>query len=143
MPATFPKQSITAELAAHVIGHAVRRAEELGITVSIAVVDEAATLKAFHRMDGANIVSTQVAQDKAYTAAVYGWDTDRWEGFLEQSTVLRVGAANFPRLNVYAGGSLIAVDGVVVGAIGVSGAGIEEDAAVAATWRDALAVEAP
>lgn len=135
MSRTFTKHSITTELADHIIEEATAKATELGILVSIAISDESGALKAFRRMNGANLISVQVSQDKAHTASIYGWDTDLWPDFLEQSSLLRVGAANFPRLNVYPGGQLIRLDGEVIGAIGVSGAGIEEDVAVASVWR--------
>lgn len=134
----FNKKSITTALADRIIEAATRKATELDILVSIAIADESGGLKAFRRMDGANLISLQVSQDKAYTATVYGWDTDNWPGFLEHSMLLRVGAANFPRLNVYPGGQLIRIGDDIVGAIGVSGAGIEEDVAVAQTWQDVV-----
>lgn len=138
MADTFTKRSLTTDLADRIVAEATRKAEELGVLVSIAVVDDAGALKAFRRMDGANLVCVEVAQDKAFTAVRYGWDTDLWPRYLEQSTVLQVGASNLPRLNVYPGGRVIRVDGGAVGAIGVSGADMPEDAAVAATWEQVL-----
>lgn len=136
------KHSVTAELANRITAAASAKAVELGLQVSLAVVDDSGLLKSFLRMDGANVAGMQAAQDKAYTAVMYQWDTALWDKYLEASHVLRVGAANYDRLNVYAGGCVIRVDGEVVGAIGVSGAGIEEDAAIAAVWSDVVASEA-
>ena len=138
MSSTFVKHSITTELANRIIAAATAKAVELDLRVSIAVVDESGLLKSFTRMDGANVAGMQAAQDKAYTAVMYQWDTALWATYLESSHVLRVGAANYDRLNVYAGGCVIRVAGELVGAIGVSGAGIEEDAAIAGVWSDVV-----
>jgi uncharacterized protein GlcG (DUF336 family) len=132
---TFERRSLTTALADRVVAAATDRADELGLAVSVAVVDDGAALKAFRRMDGANLMCCQVAQDKAYTAVAYQWDTDLWEGFLADSVLLRVGASNVPRLSVYPGGQLIRVDGFVVGAVGVSGAMPAQDAELASTWQ--------
>ena len=44
-------------------------AEEIGVPMCIAVVDDGANLVAFARMDGAWLGSIDIAQDKAFTAA--------------------------------------------------------------------------
>ena len=54
---------------AWLIAAAQRKAEELGKPFTVAVVDESGVLKGLLRMDNAALVSVQVAQDKAYTAA--------------------------------------------------------------------------
>lgn len=48
---------------------AVQKAEELGIKISVAIVDAHGNLKAFKRMDGAVLASIQTSQGKAYTSA--------------------------------------------------------------------------
>ena len=69
---TFSKASISTELAHRMIAAAEAKASELGVPMNIAVVDESGVLKAFSRMDGAALLSVQIAQDKAYTAAGFG-----------------------------------------------------------------------
>lgn len=46
-----------------------RRADELGVPMCIAVVDDGANLVTFRRMDGGLLGSVSIAQEKAYTAA--------------------------------------------------------------------------
>src|ERR1700691_1495055 len=69
---TFQKASITLEAAQRMLAAAADKAEALGKGFVIALVDESGVLKAFARLDGAPLLSVQVAQDKAYTAAGSG-----------------------------------------------------------------------
>ena len=55
------KPSVSADLARRVIARAVEHAEGLGKGFTIAVVDESGVLKAMHRMDGAPLISVQIA----------------------------------------------------------------------------------
>jgi uncharacterized protein GlcG (DUF336 family) len=89
---TFQKASITTELAHRMIQAAETKANEMGIPFVIAVADESGVLKAFSRMDGAPLLSVQVAQDKAYTAVGFGLPTDGWYDFIKDDPPLAVGA---------------------------------------------------
>src|SRR4051794_41259885 len=94
----------------------------------IAVCDDGGVLKAFSRMDGAALLSVQVAQDKAYTAVGFGMPTHGWHDFIKDDPPLADGApAGIDRLVIFGGGYPIQVDGQVVGAIGVSGGPYSED----------------
>src|SRR4029077_15975550 len=122
MAATFERASVTAELARAMIEAAERKAAEMGQPFVIAVVDDSGVLKAFSRMDGAPLVSVQVAQDKAYTAVGFGLATDAWHDFVKNDPPLAMGAApGIDRLIVFGGGYPIKVGEAVVGGIGVSG----------------------
>ena len=56
----------------------------MGKPMSIAVCDEDGVLKAFRRMDGAALLSVQIAQDKAYTAISFGgMATHEWFDFIK------------------------------------------------------------
>ena len=70
---TFQKASITAEAAERIINAAEAKAREIGKPMCIAVCDSDGTLKAFRRMDGAPLLSVQIAQDKAYTTIGFVW----------------------------------------------------------------------
>jgi uncharacterized protein GlcG (DUF336 family) len=129
---TFQKQSIGADLAKRMIVAAEEKARELGLAMNIAVVDESGVLKAFSRMDGAALLSVQIAQDKAYTAAGFGLPTHAWFDFIKDDPPLAAGApSGIDRLVVFGGGYPISVDGAIVGAIGVSGGHYSEDQQVA------------
>lgn len=99
-----------------------------GVPMNIAVVDAGGNLKAFVRQDGAFIGSADIAIKKARTARFFNM------------TTRQLGAASLPGGPLYsievsndgvilfAGGVLLKnKDGVIVGAIGVSGGTIDED----------------
>lgn len=132
MSATFEKASVSSELARRIIESAEAKANELGRPFVIAVVDESGVLKAFSRMDGAPLLSVQVAQDKAYTAAGFSMPTHAWHDFIKDDPPLANGAPTaIDRLVVFGGGYPIQVDGRVVGGIGVSGGHYSDDMQVA------------
>jgi uncharacterized protein GlcG (DUF336 family) len=138
MPDTFTKQSITSDLAHRVVTAAEAKAHEMGHPFVVAVVDESGVLKAFSRMDGAALLSVQVAQDKAYTAAGFGLPTDGWYDFIKDDPPLAAGAPSaIDRLVVFGGGYPIKSDDRVIGAIGVSGGHYTQDMEVAQAGLDA------
>ena len=69
------KYSISYELAQKMVDAAVAKARELGVTENVAILDDGGNLKAFSRMDGAPILSIEMAQNKAYTALFGGTTT--------------------------------------------------------------------
>ena len=132
MAKVFEKRSITSEAAHQIIAAAARKASEIGTPMVIAVVDEGGVLKAFSRMDGAPLLSIQVAQDKAYTAAGFGLPTDQWHEFIKNDPPLAAGApAAIQRLIIFGGGYPIKIGDQVVGGIGVSGGHYSQDMEVA------------
>ena len=132
MKNVFTKQSVTSEAAHQVIAAAERKALEIATPMVIAVVDESGVLKALSRMDGAALLSVQVAQDKAYTAAGFGLSTDQWHDFIKNDPPLAAGATDgISRLVVFGGGYPIKVGDQVVGGIGVSGGHYSQDMEVA------------
>jgi uncharacterized protein GlcG (DUF336 family) len=132
MAETFQKQSVSADLAGRIISAAEEKARELGVPMNIAVVDESGVLKAFSRMDGAALLSVQIAQDKAYTAVGFGLPTHGWYDFIKDDPPLATGApSGIDRLVIFGGGYPITFGGNVVGAIGVSGGHYSQDQEVA------------
>ena len=132
MADTFPKQSITSDLAHRVVAAAEAKAAEMGHPMVIAVVDESGVLKAFSRMDGAALLSVQVAQDKAYTAIGFGLPTDGWYDFIKEDPPLAMGAAAaIDRLVIFGGGYPIKSGDAIIGGIGVSGGHWTQDMEVA------------
>src|ERR1035437_7144637 len=92
MAATFERLSVTTALARTMIEAAEAKAAQMGHPFVIAVVDDSGVLKAFSRMDGAALLSVQIAQDKAYTAAGFGLSTDAWHDFVKEDPPLARGA---------------------------------------------------
>jgi len=132
MSDTYKTESISLALADRMVEAAIARASEIGQLSVVAILDAAGVLKAFRRMDGAPLLSVQVAQDKAYTAVGFGMATDAWYDFIKEDGPLALGApTGIDRLIVFGGGYPIVVGGVTVGAIGVSGGHYNQDMDVA------------
>jgi uncharacterized protein GlcG (DUF336 family) len=110
------------------------KAQELGVQVAVAVVDDAGHLVACERMDGALWVTPEIARAKANAAAAFRASTLDLE---ERFTKRMLFADNVATLGDYRfvfgkGGVPILEDGRIVGAVGVSGAvPAENDHAIA------------
>ena len=132
MADTYERRSITTELAHHMVAAAEKKAREMKHPFVIAIVDESGVLKAFSRMDGAPLLSVQVAQDKAYTSVGFGLSTDGWHDFIKDDPPLAAGAVGgIARLVVFGGGYPIKVEDEIVGGVGVSGGHYSQDMEVA------------
>jgi uncharacterized protein GlcG (DUF336 family) len=121
MAIVVKKHSISSELAQKMVDAALAKAKELGVTENVAIVDDGGNLKAFSRMDGAPILSIQMAQNKAYTA-LFGVSTQEFFNFIQGDPSLLAGIPTLSRVAAWGGGFPIKVNGEVVGAIGLSGA---------------------
>jgi uncharacterized protein GlcG (DUF336 family) len=129
--------TITAQFAQELVATAARASADSGRRNVIAVVDREGTLKAFLRMDGAPLLSVEIAQNKAYTAAAFGMATHAWFDFIKGDEPLRLGIVHTERLVTFGGGYPIVVDGEVIGGIGVSGGHYTDDMEVAAAALEA------
>jgi len=118
---------------AQVVVEAARaKAEEIGVPMNIAVVDEGNNLTAFARMDGAWLGSIDIAQNKAYTARSFDMSTKELAPLCQPNQPLfGIHASNQGRLIVFAGGIPLKAGGEVVGAVGVSGGSVDQDHEVA------------
>jgi uncharacterized protein GlcG (DUF336 family) len=134
---TVIKPSIAAEAASTLIAAAERKAMEINVPMVIAVVDESGVLKAFSRMDGAPLLSIDLAVDKAYTAAAFGIPTSAWFDMIKDDPPLLHNMLKTPRLVVIGGGIPIDLGGIA-GAVGVSGGSYEQDMLVAEAGVSAL-----
>ena len=99
-----PQIGTTAAHAA--VAAAVEHARTLGIAINVAVVDGSGTLMAFLRMNGAFLHSIDIAIDKAYTAASFGFPTSKWGGVIGDDELLRIGLNRRDRLVLFGGGLL-------------------------------------
>ena len=129
--------SVSLEAAEALIDAAVARSVENGKQMVIAVVDAAGQLKAFRRMDGSPQLSVEIAINKAWTAASYGYPTHGWGAFLAGDEGVRQ-IAHTPRLVTFGGGYPIMIDGQLAGGIGISGGHYSEDMDVAEAALKAL-----
>jgi uncharacterized protein GlcG (DUF336 family) len=127
MEFSISQRVITSEAANAAVNAAVAEARELGIQINVAVADSGGNLAAFLRMPGAFLHSIDIAIDKAYTAASFGFATSEWQGALPAGSLLRESILQRSRLVAFGGGVPIEIDGVGIGAIGVSGGSEEQD----------------
>src|SRR5882762_5829098 len=135
------KYSISYELAQKMVDAAVAKARELGVAENVAILDDGGNLKAFSRMDGAPIPTTEMAQNKAYTALL-GVSTQEFFNFIQGDPSLLAGIPTLARIAAWGGGFPIKVNGEVVGAIGVSGAPMVQNDIDCATAALALVPDA-
>jgi len=136
------QRTITAEAAHRAVAAAIAHAESLGIRINAAVCDPAGTLVAFLRMPGSFVPSVDIAIDKAYTAAGFGFPTSQWMQVFGDDQAMRLGFPPRPRIVVFGGGVPIRDDDALIGAIGVSGGSAEQDEACAQAGIDAITATA-
>jgi uncharacterized protein GlcG (DUF336 family) len=128
---TMTQSSLSLESADAIARAATEYAASVDKRMVVAIVDRAGELQVFRRMDGAPLLSVEIARNKAYTSVAFGIPTDQWYDFIAEDQPLRVGIVHTPRLIVFGGGYPIYVDGELVGGIGVSGGHYTEDMEVA------------
>jgi glc operon protein GlcG len=135
----LPAFSVSAALAQRAISAAREAASGLGVPACIAVCDQAGHLVAFERMDGAPLMSAQLAQDKAYSVCAFnGLPTDQWWPMLAAEDALRHGIVKTDRLVIFGGGAPIRSGRHLVGAVGISGGTEEQDSQIAKTAASSL-----
>lgn len=140
MEKTIIKHTITLELAKAMLDAAIKKSVEINRQMAIAILDESGNLKAFCRMDGAALVSIEIAQNKAYTALSnrLGLPTHELYDYIKKNPATLIG---FPHINKYVmfgGGLAIKINGEIIGGIGVSGGSADEDVSVAKAALDVL-----
>lgn len=124
--------NITLKQAQRAIEAAIKKSEELGVKMNIAVVDTGAHLTAFGRMDNAWLGSADIALKKAKTARFFDMDSGEI-GKLSQpgEPLFNIEHSN-NGLITFPGGVLVKdSSGEIIGAIGVSGSSVDNDHEVA------------
>ncbi len=118
----------------------VEQATQLKKAAVVAVADAHGELIAFARMDGAPLSSINIAANKAWTAARERKPTkDIGDKVRHPEKGHDIAYYGDPRFVGWGGGLPIVRDGVVVGAIGVSGLSSQEDVELATNAIDWLA----
>jgi len=123
------KHYLTAADVEILVDTAAQYATAHNFNVSIAVVDDGGTLLMMKRMDGASVLSTQICQEKAHSAAVSRRATKASEDMIRDGKIgfLTINAAK----GMLEGGEPIVYKAQVVGAVGVSGVQSFQDAEIA------------
>jgi glc operon protein GlcG len=103
--------------------------------VVIAIVDDGGHLMWLQRLDGAAPISSQLGPAKAKTAALGRRESKIYEDLINNG---RTSFLSAPIEGMLEGGVPIVVDGVVVGAVGVSGVKSSDDVRIAKAGIAAL-----
>ena len=123
---------VTYEQAEQIIDAAVDKAGQTGVPSCIAVVDSGANLKAFRRMDDAWVGSIDVAIKKAKTACLFAMPSGEL-GKLSQprGQLYSIEHSNEGLITFPGGVPIVNNEGVLIGAIGVSGGTVDNDHEIA------------
>jgi uncharacterized protein GlcG (DUF336 family) len=130
------KQCLSLDDAKTIAAGCEREALAKNWAVTIAIVDDGGHLLWLQRLDGAPVVSPQIAIGKARTSAMFKKPSKFYEDMINNG---RYAALTMPAdLVRMEGGEIITVENEVVGAVGVSGVKSSEDAEVARAGIDAF-----
>src|SRR3954453_20163800 len=114
-------------------------ARAMGVAMSCAVVDSGDQLVLFERMDGADLVGITLARDKAFTALVNRMPTADLPPIVQPGTeFFGYHTVAGGRTIIFAGGLPLERNGVLVGALGVSGGVSAQDGRAADAGRRAF-----
>ncbi|MEX1047606.1 MAG: heme-binding protein [Actinomycetota bacterium] len=117
---------------------AIKKSEEIGTLMDIALVDAGGNLKAFSRQDGAWLGSIDISQKKARTARFFDMNTGDIGGLSQPGGPLYNIEHSNNGLITFPGGIPIKDGDTVIGAIGVSGSSVENDHTVAQAGANAV-----
>lgn len=127
-------KALTLDDAKRIAAAAEAEARNNNWAVSIAICDAGGHSLWLQRMDGAPLMSASVAPEKARTCVLSGKPSKVYEDMVNNG---RIAALAMPVVPLE-GGEPVAVDGQVIGAVGVSGVKAGEDAQVARAGVAAL-----
>ena len=133
---------LTSEQTRTLIAGAQDHARQKGLRVTVAVVDEGGLLQALERMEGAFPLSARIAEAKAAGSAVWHRDGGDLAAVQAERGAFFEAVSSMARLPLIPGAGSVVLrrDGVVVGAVGVSGATADEDLGCAQAGVAALAL---
>ncbi len=136
---SFQTRSLTPEAALVAARAGLESCRKQGFQVAVAVTDRAGITQVLLRDRYAGAHTTEVAADKAWTAASFRTSTSALASETQPGRPMS-GLRNLPRFLAAGGGLVIEAGGNVLGAIGVSGGpGGEADESCAAAGIKAIA----
>jgi uncharacterized protein GlcG (DUF336 family) len=120
--------ALTLDLSLPLIAAVRKKAEEIKVPMVIAVVDAGGNLTALQRMDGALLVSLDIAVNKAYTAVATKMATHALAPLAQPGQPLfGIQTLDRGRVVIFGGGFLLKTGDEILGGIGVSGGSVEQD----------------
>jgi uncharacterized protein GlcG (DUF336 family) len=127
-PTASQSAGLTLAAARRIVAAVQAEARDMAVAMSVAVVDSGDQLVAFERMDGADLVGITLARDKAFTALVNRMPTRDLAPLVQPGTEFYgYDSVAAGRMIVFAGGMPLERNGVLVGAVGVSGGDAAQD----------------
>ena len=120
------------EKAVVLIGGGIKKSEELGFALTMAVCDAAGNLVALQRMDDAALLSLEIAQNKARTAVYGKIPTFMWANAFKGDDPELLTLHFHSNWITFMGGFPVVMDNRVIGGFGCSGA----------TWEDGIVARA-
>ena len=130
--------NVTLEEANRICDAALAKATEMGVKVSVSVVDAGTNLVAMKRMDGAVMLGVEGSRGKAVASALFGTPSGEQEERADRPVFRALMTQMGGRLIMGIGAVPMMRDGEVIGACGVGGASGEEDEACATAGVAAL-----
>ena len=121
------KQVLTLDDARRIADGAAQEAQRSGWPVTIAVCDDGGHLLLLQRMEGAPLMSAEIAPQKARASVLARKSSKALEDMVNNG---RVAALAMP-VAPLEGGEMVVVNGEIVGGVGVSGVKAPQDAQVA------------
>jgi uncharacterized protein GlcG (DUF336 family) len=129
--------SVNLDNARRIAAAAVAEASKSNLKMAVAIVDTAGDLVYFEKMDGTQVASVNIAQDKARSSVRFKRPTKAMQDVLAQ------GGAGIRFLALQGaipveGGIPLVMNGQIVGAIGASGGTSDQDGQVAKAGADSV-----
>ncbi|MDE2586186.1 MAG: heme-binding protein [Betaproteobacteria bacterium] len=121
------KQVLTLEDARRIAAAAEQEAQRNGWPVTVAVCDDGGHLLLLQRMEGAPLMSAEIAPEKARASVLARKSSKVLEEMVNNG---RFAALAMP-ISPLEGGEMVVVDGEIVGGVGISGVKAPQDAQVA------------
>jgi uncharacterized protein GlcG (DUF336 family) len=132
-PLAYPVPQLTLAEARALIEGAIAYARESNMRMAVAVVDHAGNIVSSDRMDGAAMQNIRFAEGKAFASALYRQTTEALGELYKTRPDRYFGIINMYPGKIYlvGGGVPLALDGVLVGGVGVAGLpqGVDEKSA--------------
>jgi len=119
--ARVPDRVMTQALAETVVKAAQAKAEEMGLTMSVAVVDESGNLVYFARGDTTSFITFETARGKAVAAAGFRRPTQDYEPHFQSHPAFWSSIAGNLKLVPGPGGYPLTRNGVMIGGVGCGG----------------------
>lgn len=121
-------------IAKYLAASAENAAQDAGLYISVCIIDEHGNVVLKHRMDGSTLISIEMSERKAFTAASLQVPTDEISKLaLPGAPLFTLASVSGGRYVAFGGGLPILVDDKCIGGLGISGGTSEQDTLLAET----------